>query len=253
MFYPAALSVSAPSDSWRIAVALRSYPAVTVCCCTTRSPTPRQSPDPPPPSPLVSVVQNAPPPWSLSKDCRHSLQRNFPSGAQSLTHLERPIIPLFTTRASAATAAVSPFTAMQPNPTLTLRKKLGSIAPLSFWEMPYLTYYCNPPILYTNKLRNAQPNPIAPPRPPQTPAASSKSPYRKCPGGTHSGQPRLLCAGALVDRVLRFIANYHPTSCRRQSTQHSGSRARWISLGSQSLTAPWNSLAATFAGSGRQR
>jgi hypothetical protein len=27
----------------------------------------------------------------------------------------------------------------------------------------------------------------SPPHPPQTPAASSKSPYRKCPGGTHSG------------------------------------------------------------------
>ncbi len=42
-----------------------------------------------------------------------------------------------------------------------------------------------------------------------TPAASSKSPYRKCPGGTHFGStPNPLPAGALVDRALRFIANY---------------------------------------------
>jgi len=27
------------------------------------------------------------------------------------------------------------------------------------------------------------------PRPPQTPATSSKSPYRKCPGGKLSGPP----------------------------------------------------------------
>jgi len=57
-----------------------------------------------------------------------------------LTHLERPAIPLSTTRASAATAVVSPFTAMQPNPTLTLWKKLGSIAPSSFWEMQYPSF-----------------------------------------------------------------------------------------------------------------
>jgi len=30
-------------------------------------------------------------------------------------------------------------------------------------------------------------NDVTGPRPPQTPATSSKSPYRKCPGGTQSG------------------------------------------------------------------
>jgi len=34
------------------------------------------------------------------------------------------------------------------------------------------------------------------------PATSSKSPYRKCPGGKHSGPRGLLGAGAIVDRVL---------------------------------------------------
>ena len=44
------------------------------------------------------------------------------------------------------------------------------------------------------------------PRPPQTPATSSKSPYRKCAGGMLFRSPRMFCAGALVDRVPRFIA-----------------------------------------------
>jgi hypothetical protein len=39
----------------------------------------------------------------------------------------------------------------------------------------------------TNKSRIAHAKPIAPPRPPQTPATSSKSPYRKCPGVKRSG------------------------------------------------------------------
>src|SRR5215469_15170035 len=47
----------------------------------------------------------------------------------------------------------------------------------------------------------------SPPHPPQTPAASPKSPYRKCPAGTHSGLTRMLGVGPLVDRVLRFNVN----------------------------------------------
>jgi hypothetical protein len=37
------------------------------------------------------------------------------------------------------------------------------------------------------------------------PAASSTSPYRKCPGGKHLRFPRRSRAGALVDRVLRYF------------------------------------------------
>jgi len=40
---------------------------------------------------------------------------------------------------------------------------------------------------------------ITGPRPPQTPATSSKSPYRKCAGGMLFRSPRMFCAGALVD------------------------------------------------------
>jgi hypothetical protein len=46
-----------------------------------------------------------------------------------------------------------------------------------------------------------------PPHPPQTPAASSKSPYRKRPGVKPSDQRGPLGAGALVDRSLRFFTN----------------------------------------------
>jgi hypothetical protein len=38
MFCPAALSASAPSDSWPIAVAPHSYRSVSVCCWTTPNP-----------------------------------------------------------------------------------------------------------------------------------------------------------------------------------------------------------------------
>jgi hypothetical protein len=41
----------------------------------------------------------------------------------------------------------------------------------------------------------------------KTPAASSKSSYRKCPGGKQLGFPPMSGAGALVDRDLRFFTN----------------------------------------------
>jgi len=46
------------------------------------------------------------------------------------------------------------------------------------------------------------------PRPPQTPAASSKSPYRNCPGGRHSSSrgysapAQLRCEGTKIFRQL---------------------------------------------------
>src|SRR6266568_6212021 len=56
-------------------------------------------------------------------------------------------------------------------------------------------------------LRIGQAKPIAPPRPPQTPAASSKSAYRKCPGGTHLWTHAAARRRRICDRELRFNAS----------------------------------------------
>jgi hypothetical protein len=52
-----------------------------------------------------------------------------------------------------------------------------------------------------------------------TPAASYKSPYRKCPGGKQLGFPPMIRAGALVDRVLRFNANDQARSLTNSKLQ----------------------------------
>src|ERR1700756_5604556 len=60
------------------------------------------------------------------------------------------------------------------------------------------TYTCAPPTTQTNKSRINHTKPKARPRPPQPPAASSKSPYRKCLGGTHLRPTWQHGAGALA-------------------------------------------------------
>jgi hypothetical protein len=72
---------------------------------------------------------------------------------------------------------------------------------------PIFTYYSTFASPGAKDLRIGQAKPIAPPRPPQTPAASSKSPYRKCPGGTHLWTHAAARRRRICDRELRFFAN----------------------------------------------
>jgi hypothetical protein len=73
---------------------------------------------------------------------------------------------------------------------------------------PIFTYYSTFASPGAKDLRIGQAKPIAPPRPPQTPAASSKSPYRKCPGGTHLWTHAAARRRRICDRELRFINSY---------------------------------------------
>ena len=52
------------------------------------------------------------------------------------------------------------------------------------------------------------------------PAASYKSPYRKCAGAMLHRLTRRFRAGALVDRVLRFIASYQTVATRGDRVLH---------------------------------
>src|SRR5207253_5819536 len=70
-----------------------------------------------------------------------------------------------------------------------------------------VTYYSTFASPRAKDLRIGQAKPIAPPRPPQTPAASSKSPYRKCVGGTHLWTHAAARRRRICDRELRFNAN----------------------------------------------
>jgi len=115
----AALSASALSDSWPIGGALLSYLSVSACSPTIPCRTHPQPLLPHPPSPLVSAVQNVPPPWSWSNDFLYSLLGNSPPGARSLTLPNPPTMPPFITRAFAPTGLVSSLTAIRFNPPLT--------------------------------------------------------------------------------------------------------------------------------------
>jgi hypothetical protein len=79
---------------------------------------------------------------------------------------------------------------------------------------PIFTYYSTFASPGAKDLRIGQAKPIAPPRPPQTPAASSKSPYRKCPGGTHLWTHAAARRRRICDRELRFFANYDSAQAR---------------------------------------
>jgi hypothetical protein len=80
---------------------------------------------------------------------------------------------------------------------------------------PIFTYYSTFASPGAKDLRIGQAKPIAPPRPPQTPAASSKSPYRKCPGGTHLWTHAAARRRRICDRELRFFANLSYNSALR--------------------------------------
>ena len=71
---------------------------------------------------------------------------------------------------------------------------------------PIFTYYSTFASPWAKDLRIGKAKPIAPPRPPQTPAASSKSLYRKCAGGTHLWTHAAARRRRICDRELRFFA-----------------------------------------------
>ena len=124
-----------------------------------------------------------------------------------MTLPNHPTMPLSTARASAPTAVVSLLTAIHLNPPLTFANYPHRIASS---DLPTLS-----PASFTGPLNPTLPTNKSANRPCKThsspasaaPAASYKSPYRKCPGGKHLGSAPKLTAGALVDRELRFIAS----------------------------------------------
>jgi hypothetical protein len=99
-----------------------------------------------------------------------------------LTLLNHPIIPLSTARAFAPTAVVSVLTEIRFNPPLTFvnypyriaSSDLPTLLPTSF------TSPLNPTLRRTNRESRMQTHSCTASA---APAASSKSPYRKCPGG----------------------------------------------------------------------
>ena len=131
----AALSASALSDSWQIGGALLSYLSVSACSPTIPCRTHPQPLLPHPPSPLVSAVQNVPPPWSLSNDFLYSLLGNSPPGARSLTLPNPPTMPPFITRAFAPTGLVSSLTVIRFNPPLTFLNHLHRIVALPLSQL----------------------------------------------------------------------------------------------------------------------
>ena len=70
---------------------------------------------------------------------------------------------------------------------------------------PIFTYYSTFASPWAKDLRIGKAKPIAPPRPPQTPAASAKSPYRKCAGGIHLWTHAAARRRRICDRELRFF------------------------------------------------
>ena len=129
-----------------------------------------------------------------------------------MTLLNQPHMLLFITRACAPAVVVSPLAAIPLNPPLTFLNLTHLIAALQLARLLPIPLPTSPtnfpqPTCSTNKSRILHTKPIAPPAS-AAPAASYKSPYRKCPGGMLLRSPRMFRAGALVDRELRFVDNY---------------------------------------------
>ena len=78
---------------------------------------------------------------------------------------------------------------------------------------PIFTYYSTFASPWAKDLRIGKAKPIAPPRPPQTPAASSKSLYRKCAGGIHLWTHAAARRRRICDRELRFIVSLVNEGC----------------------------------------
>jgi hypothetical protein len=72
---------------------------------------------------------------------------------------------------------------------------------------PTVPIHCFLPLNAEAKnLRIDHAKPLAVPRPPQTTAASSKSPYRKRPAGTPPDFTPMFGVGVVVDRVLKIFS-----------------------------------------------
>ena len=180
------MSASALSGSWLIGGAPLSYLSVSACSPTSPCRTHPQPLLPHPPSPLVSAVQNVPLPWSSSKDFLYGWLGNSPPGAHSLTLPNHPTILLSPARDSAPRVVVSPLAAIHLNPPLTFLNHPPVIVALQLSKLLPIRLTTSPTHLRDEQIANRPSKTHSSPASAAS-AASSKSPYRKCPGGTQSG------------------------------------------------------------------
>ena len=118
-----------------------------------------------------------------------------------MTLPNQPTMPLSTARASAPTAVVSLLTAVRLHPALTSVNHPHLIVALQLSKLLPTRFPTRPTLLFDEQIANRPCKTHSSPAS-AAPAASYKSPYRKCAGVMLHRLTRRFRAGALVDREL---------------------------------------------------